>query len=80
MVRILEFQQDIHDLHNYQSRIVEFESFEDYCGALLLMEAGLQEGFDVYDKKVYLDKKEVVLKFYNPNNYRYFSHFAKVVD
>ena len=81
MVKILEVQQQIGKMHNFQSRIVEFDSFSDY---LFNVDSSLprEENLEVYKKYIDFENKTITFMFEHKIHDAWieFSHFAQVVS
>lgn len=63
MVNILEIHYDIGwegKGHNYQTQIIQCESFKDYCKLFMIGEAGVPEHFEIANKEVDLENEELL--------------------
>lgn len=79
-MKILEMQQQFGNVSNYQSRIVEFDSFTEYLVDLDSIEQP-KELVEVYEKFVDYENQIVTFMFERKVNgiWIEFTHFAQVV-
>lgn len=79
MVKIFEKQQQVNDVSNYQSRIVEKESFEEY---LQSVNDSLPHNAEIYKKHVNF-RKNVITFVFELNilgKWNEFIHYAEVIE
>jgi hypothetical protein len=81
MVKIFEMQQQSTNIKNYQSRIVEFESFQEYLQNVDERSLPRKEDLEVYEKHVDFEKQTITFMFEHKLNERWveFTHFAQVI-
>lgn len=82
MFRIFEMQQQINDITNYQSRIVEFESFQEYLQNVNERSLPQRENVEIGSKHVDFEKQTITFMFEHKLNERWieFTHFAQVLE
>jgi hypothetical protein len=84
MVKIFEMQQELNRIPNHQSRVVEFESFEDYLHNLDERSLPPKEFVEIGFK--YINHKEQTVTFryehdlFGRGMWTEFTHFARVID
>jgi hypothetical protein len=83
MVKIFEVQHQLNDVANYQSRVIEYDSFQEY---LQNIEASLplKENVEIGVKHVDLKSKTVTFMYewnlYGQGAWIEFVHFAQVIE
>lgn len=86
MVKILEMQHELERPSNYQSRIVEFDSFDSYLESLEKLEetTSLPKEVEVGFKTVNKEEQSVIFMYehnlYDGHTWLEFVHFAQVID
>ena len=84
-MKILEMQQQLGNVGNYQSRIVEVDSFTEYLQYLNKLDNRYlqpEEFVEVYEKFVDYENQIVTFMFERKINEKWieFTHFAQVVS
>lgn len=81
MVKIFEMQQQLNDVRNYQSRIVEFDNFTEYLQNLNERSLPRKEFVEIGRKFVNHERQAVTFMFEHKLNERWieFTHFAQVI-
>ncbi|RKJ50018.1 hypothetical protein D7X33_32725 [Butyricicoccus sp. 1XD8-22] len=83
MVRIFEMQQQLTDIRNYQSRIVEFESFQEYLQNVNETSLPRKEDLEVYQRHVNFERQTITFMYEHKlfeDKWVEFVHFAQVID
>lgn len=85
MVKIFEVQQQVTNIKNYQSRIIECESFQDYLEAVDGLSLPPQDSnyLEVYEKHVNNVNQSLTFMFKrkaHEGKWIEFTHFAQVID
>lgn len=82
MLKIFEMQQQLNNIENHQSRIVEFESFEEYLQNVNERSLPKRENVEIGRKHVNFEEQVVTFMFELKINERWieFTHFAQVID
>lgn len=84
MIKIFEVQQQSTNIKSYQSRIVEFESFQEYLQTVNERSLPRKEDLEVYKKHVDFERLIVTFMFehklFGGNKWIEFTHFAQVID
>jgi len=81
MIKIFEKQQQVDNIENYQSRIVEFEDFQKYLDNV--NEGSLpRENSEVGYKFVNFERQTIIFHYEHKLNGRWieFVHFAQVIE
>ncbi|MGG3890257.1 hypothetical protein [Metabacillus fastidiosus] len=81
MIKVFELQQQSTDITNYQSRVVEYESFEVYLQNVNEKSLPSKENIEVYQKYVDFKKQSITFMFEHNLNGKWveFVHYAEVV-
>ncbi len=81
MVKIFELKQQLTDLSNYNSAIVDFWSFQEYLQSLYLVFSN-KDDIETYEKYIDYEERTVTFMFEKQINHKWveFTHFARVVD
>lgn len=81
MVKIFEMQQQSTDITNYQSRVVEFESFREYLQNVNERSLPRKKDLEIYKKHVDYNKQAITFMFEFKLKDRWieFIHFAQVI-
>lgn len=82
MVRIFEMQQQLGNVGNYQSRIVEYDNFQEYLQNVNERSLPPKEDREVYRKYVDFEKQTITFMFEHKLFHKWieFTHFAQVID
>ena len=87
MVKIIEVQQQNDNVLNYQSRIVEYDSFQEYLQSINEKSLPRTEDLEkhcleVHRKHVDYEKQVVTFMYehYMFNRWLEFTHFAQVIE
>lgn len=82
MIKIFEMQQQLNDVTNYQSRVVEYESFREYLQNLNDNSLPLEHLRGLDEKHVDFNRKTITFRYEHKLGGAWFefTHFARVLD
>lgn len=79
MIKIFEVEQEFDRMENFQSRIIEFESFQEYLD--YIQGLPIKEDIEVFKKHINYEQQVVTFMFERKVNEKWveYTHFGQVI-